>query len=38
MMKKYTSLKLRPMVSKKRKLREGARKRGKAPVYPYFHP
>ena len=31
-------LKLRPTIIKKRKLREVVRKRGKVPLYPYFHP
>ena len=34
--KNITGLKLRPTVSKKRKLREVMRKRGKVPLYPYF--
>ena len=33
-----TGLKLRPTVTQKRKLREVMRKRGKVPLYPYFHP
>ena len=33
-----TNLKLRPTVIEKRKLREVVRKRGKVPMYPYFHP
>ena len=36
--KNITSLKIRPTVSEKRKLREVVRKRGKVPLYPYFHP
>ena len=36
--KNITSLKLRPTVSEKRKLRGVVRKRGKVPLYPYFHP
>jgi len=36
--KKYTSLKLRYIITEKRKLREVVRKRGKFPLYPYFHP
>ena len=36
--KNITSLKLRFIVTKKRKLREVVRKRGKVPLYPYFHP
>ena len=31
-------LKLQPTVTEKRKLREVVRKRGKVPLYPYFHP
>ena len=39
MQKKYTTgLKLQPIVSEKRKLREVVRKRGKVPLYPFFHP
>ena len=30
--------KFRPIVTGKRKLREVMRKRGKVPLYPYFHP
>ena len=30
-------LKLQPTVTEKRKLREIVRKRGKVPLYPYFH-
>ena len=37
MQKKYTGLKLRSTVSEKRKLREVVRKRGKVPLYPFFH-
>ena len=33
-----TGLKLRPIVTEKRKLREVVRKRGKVLLYPYFHP
>ena len=33
-----TGLKFRPIVTQKRKLREVMRKRGKVPLYPYFHP
>ena len=33
-----TSLKLRPTITQKRKLREVVTKRGKVPLYPYFHP
>ena len=33
-----TGLKLRPTVTQRRKLREFMRKRGKVPMYPYFHP
>ena len=36
--KNITSLKLRPTVIQKRELREVVRKRGKVPLYPYFHP
>ena len=36
--KNITGLKLRPTVSEKRKLREVVKKRGKIPLYPYFHP
>ena len=36
--KNITGLKFRPTVTQKRKLREAVRKRGKAPLYPYFHP
>ena len=35
---KNISLKLRPTVTQKRKLREVVRKRRKVPLYPYFHP
>ena len=35
--KNITGLKLRPTVTQKRKLREVVRKRGKVPLYPYFH-
>ena len=38
MQKKYTGPKFQPTVSEKRKLREVVRKRGKHPLYPYFHP
>ena len=31
-------LKLQPTVTRRRKLREVVRKRGKVPLYPYFHP
>ena len=33
-----TGLKLQPTVTQKTKLREVVRKRGKVPLYPYFHP
>ena len=33
-----TGLKFRPTITEKRKLREVVRKRGKVPLYPYFHP
>ena len=36
--KNITGLKLRPIVTEKRKLREVVRKRGKVSLYPYFHP
>ena len=36
--KNITSLKLRPIVTEKRKLREVVRKGGKVTLYPYFHP
>ena len=36
--KNITGLKLRPTVTKKRKMREVVRKRGKVLLYPYFHP
>ena len=36
--KNITSLKLRPIVTRRRKLREVVRKRIKIPLYPYFHP
>ena len=36
--KNITGLKLRPIVTEKRKMREVMRKRGKIPLYPYFHP
>ena len=32
-----TGLKLRPLVTEKRKLRGVVRKKGKVPLYPYFH-
>ena len=32
-----TSLKIRPTISEKRRLREVVRKRGKVPLYSYFH-
>ena len=35
--KNITSLKFRPTVTKKGKLREVMRKREKVPLYPYFH-
>ena len=35
--KNITGLKVRPIVSEKRKLREVVRKRGKVIMYPYFH-
>ena len=35
--KNITSLKLRPIVTEKRELREVVRKRRKVPLYPYFH-
>ena len=35
--KNITDLKFRPTVSEKKKLREVVRKRGKVPLYPYFH-
>ena len=40
-LKKYKNiigLKLRPTVTEKRKMKEVVRKRGKVPLYPYFHP
>ena len=30
--------KLQPIISNKRKLKEIVKKRGKVPLYPYFHP
>ena len=36
--KNITDLKLRPTVTEKRKLGKVVRKRGKVPLYPYFHP
>ena len=36
--KNITGLKLRPTLTEKRKLREIVRKRGKIPLYSYFHP
>ena len=36
--KNITSLKLRPTVTEKTKMREVVSKRGKVPLYPYFHP
>ena len=36
--KNITGLKLRPAITQKRKLREVVRKRGKVPLYLYFHP
>ena len=36
--KNITNLKLRPTVTRRRKLREVMRKRRKVPLYPYFHP
>ena len=36
--KNITGLKLRPTVTEKRKMREVVKKRGKVPLYPYFHP
>ena len=36
--KNIIGLKLRPTINEKRKLREVVRKRGKVPLYPYFHP
>ena len=36
--KNITSLKLRPTVIEKRKLREVVRKREKVPLYLHFHP
>ena len=38
MQKKYRGPKLRPTVSENRKLREIVRKKGKVPLYSYFHP
>jgi len=38
MHKKYTGSKLGPTLSEKRELREVMRKRGKVPLYLYFHP
>ena len=35
--KNIIGLKFRPIVTQKRKLREVVRKRGKVPLYPYFH-
>ena len=36
--KNITGLKLRPTVTQKKKLRKVVRKKGKVPMYPYFHP
>ena len=36
--KNITGLKFRPTITEKRKLREVVRKRGKVPLYLYFHP
>ena len=36
--KNITSLKLQTTVTRRRNLREVVRKRGKVPLYPYFHP
>ena len=36
--KNITSLKLRPTVTQRRKLRKVVRKRGNVLLYPYFHP
>ena len=36
--KNITGLKFRSTVTEKRKLRKVMRKRGKVPLYPYFHP
>ena len=36
--KNITSLKLRPTVTQKKKMRKVVRKREKVPLYPYFHP
>ena len=36
--KNITGLKLRLTVTQKKELREIVRKRGKVPLYPYFHP
>ena len=35
--KNITGLKLQPTITEKRKLRKVVRKRGKVPLYPYFH-
>ena len=36
--KNITDLKLQPIVTEKRELREVVRKRENVPLYPYFHP
>ena len=36
--KNITGLKLRLTVTQKKKLRKVVRKKGKVPMYPYFHP
>ena len=36
--KNITGLKFRPTVTQKKKMRKVVRKRGKVPLYPYFHP
>ena len=36
--KNITGLKLRPTITQMKKLRKVVRKRGKVPLYPYFHP
>ena len=36
--KNITGLKFQPTVTQKKKMRKVVRKRGKVPLYPYFHP
>ena len=36
--KNITGLKLRPTVTQKKKMRKVVRKKGKVPLYLYFHP